>query len=552
MIGDDPPSRSIPAPPKFNSDHIEQNNAAVPTSSNESPNYTSSNAAQQRITALPPPKFTAPSISSSRQAHAQDPAKAAALAAAKAAQHATPAQRERLVMEAAAQAIAQRTAAIADAEQDPSTHPQSAPMPPKAPSGPYEPPSWASIPASIPLTMEVMKQGTIISTLDLRQLSLDSGKAYLTLGRAPDNDILLDHPSSSRLHAILEFNGESGGIFLYDPGSTHGCYVNKARIAAGEHVALRVGDMLRFGESSRTHILCGPVELMAQEGPSREERRQAAAMNALQRRKEKDAAAAEAAMARAIAGGGIDSSGGGGVSWGFGEDAMDDEDQIKNLDEIDWRAYSANRGLSEKQQKIADKIRKRELRIVHLQKESEKIQAKQRSMEELSVGQANTLARNEEDIEKAMVEMDELEDQLMDSIRNSLGQKKSKKGTAGGATGMAGRKRRRGTTGRGSDDDQDVGGTSDDDSFYDRTGKSTGGKNRGVRRRGGAGNGGRAEVEVEDAGSLYGKLETLKEERTNVEEKLKIEMAKPKIEGCSKDYKGTGTGTTYIDGTWTN
>jgi hypothetical protein len=43
------------------------------------------------------------------------------------------------------------------------------------------------------------------------------------------------------------------------------------------------------------------------------------------------------------------------------------------VEHVDWRAYAATKGLSEKQQKVADKIRKRELRVQHLQREIEKI-----------------------------------------------------------------------------------------------------------------------------------------------------------------------------------
>ena len=40
----------------------------------------------------------------------------------------------------------------------------------------------------------------------------------------------------------------------------------------------RVGDVMRFGESSRLYVLGGPAELMPEEGPSREQRQQAAAL----------------------------------------------------------------------------------------------------------------------------------------------------------------------------------------------------------------------------------------------------------------------------------
>ena len=48
---------------------------------------------------------------------------------------------------------------------------------------------------------------------------------------------------------------------------------------------------------------------------------------------------------------------------------------------VDWRAYAATRGLTDKQSKLAEKIRKRELRVQNLQRESEKIRSKQQAME---------------------------------------------------------------------------------------------------------------------------------------------------------------------------
>lgn len=66
-----------------------------------------------------------------------------------------------------------------------------------------------------------------------------AGKDHCTLGRAPTNDLTLDHPSSSRLHAVIQFRGRDGAAFVYDPSSTHGTFLNKKRIPAGEHVQLR-------------------------------------------------------------------------------------------------------------------------------------------------------------------------------------------------------------------------------------------------------------------------------------------------------------------------
>ena len=61
-----------------------------------------------------------------------------------------------------------------------------------------------------------------------------------------------------------------------------------------------------------------------------------------------------------------------GISWGMGEDAME-EDDSGEAPSVDWRAYSSTHSLTEKQQKLADKIRRLENRIRNLTTESEKI-----------------------------------------------------------------------------------------------------------------------------------------------------------------------------------
>lgn len=45
---------------------------------------------------------------------------------------------------------------------------------------------------SIPYSLEVMKGGALLGSLDL------SERSFYTFGRVPTNDVVLDHPSSSR------------------------------------------------------------------------------------------------------------------------------------------------------------------------------------------------------------------------------------------------------------------------------------------------------------------------------------------------------------------
>ena len=66
----------------------------------------------------------------------------------------------------------------------------------------------------------------------------------LEVGRSPDNDIVLDDSDVSRFHARLEL--DNGSLWLRDAGSRNGVFVNDRRIR--EHRALKVGDMVRFGQ----------------------------------------------------------------------------------------------------------------------------------------------------------------------------------------------------------------------------------------------------------------------------------------------------------------
>ena len=61
----------------------------------------------------------------------------------------------------------------------------------------YHPPDWSAVPKEA-FNLEVLKDGLIIDTIYL------ADKVYYTLGRQHDIvDIPMDHPSISRVHAVL-------------------------------------------------------------------------------------------------------------------------------------------------------------------------------------------------------------------------------------------------------------------------------------------------------------------------------------------------------------
>jgi hypothetical protein len=63
-----------------------------------------------------------------------------------------------------------------------------------------------------------------------------------TVGRALDNDVILDDASVSRHHARLSPRGRQW--LLEDLDSTHGCFINTHPVSAG---LLRTGDLVRLG-----------------------------------------------------------------------------------------------------------------------------------------------------------------------------------------------------------------------------------------------------------------------------------------------------------------
>lgn len=87
----------------------------------------------------------------------------------------------------------------------------------------YIEPFWSSKPLC-DYSLEVMKEGAILSDIPL------SAKPYFVIGRQQDIvDIFQENPTISRRHAVLQHK-DTGDLFIYDLGSTHGTFVNKRLI----------------------------------------------------------------------------------------------------------------------------------------------------------------------------------------------------------------------------------------------------------------------------------------------------------------------------------
>ncbi|CAG8523967.1 6357_t:CDS:10 [Ambispora gerdemannii] len=111
----------------------------------------------------------------------------------------------------------------------------------------YEKPSWSGLPQGT-FSFEVIKGGVSLEIIEL------PFKDFIVLGRLPICDISMEHASISRYHAIIQFN-ENGHGFLYDMNSAHGTILNRVPIPPQTYTRLRVGDQIRFGESSQEQLL---------------------------------------------------------------------------------------------------------------------------------------------------------------------------------------------------------------------------------------------------------------------------------------------------------
>lgn len=78
----------------------------------------------------------------------------------------------------------------------------------------------------------------------------------LSVGRTKENDLWLDDPSVSKIHAALVLNSEKQ-LMVADTGSTNGTFINDQRIAYGRAFVIKDGDKLKFGtvEVALEHVV---------------------------------------------------------------------------------------------------------------------------------------------------------------------------------------------------------------------------------------------------------------------------------------------------------
>lgn len=80
-----------------------------------------------------------------------------------------------------------------------------------------------------------------------KQLTFRPGGRRVNVGRVTGNELQLEHPSVSKVHAALVMNRE-GTLLVADTGSTNGTFINGRRISYGEARHIEEGDVVGFGD----------------------------------------------------------------------------------------------------------------------------------------------------------------------------------------------------------------------------------------------------------------------------------------------------------------
>ena len=124
-----------------------------------------------------------------------------------------------------------------------------------------EPPESRKPSPAHPWRMYVFKDSQILDTILLHERS-----CWLIGREAAVVDYLVEHPSTSKQHAVIqfryiekrnEFGDKIGKVkpYLIDLESANGTKVNGDLIPAGRYVELRDADVVTFGESTREYVV---------------------------------------------------------------------------------------------------------------------------------------------------------------------------------------------------------------------------------------------------------------------------------------------------------
>ena len=115
-------------------------------------------------------------------------------------------------------------------------------------------------PGSVDETLPYGKDLPLDIELEVYPLAKKPGASFpdrITIGRTSNNDIVIDDPSVSRLHAYLRRDGERW--LVTDAGSKNGSWLRGALLEPRREAPLPASAVLRFGEVDVTFYLASDL-----------------------------------------------------------------------------------------------------------------------------------------------------------------------------------------------------------------------------------------------------------------------------------------------------
>lgn len=116
------------------------------------------------------------------------------------------------------------------------------------------PPARPSMPASGEFSCAPDLLRASCHVVEIKKRAPSAPVGVVSVGRSPEHDIVLQHPSVSRTHAHFECSGD---LFVMDMGSSNHTFVNGERVI--DRVAVAAGDAIKFG-AVRCSV-CSPAGL---------------------------------------------------------------------------------------------------------------------------------------------------------------------------------------------------------------------------------------------------------------------------------------------------
>lgn len=95
----------------------------------------------------------------------------------------------------------------------------------------------------------LLKNRSTLNHRTFQLTTLPSNKCYtfnkpeIKIGKAPDNDFVINHDGISRYHAIIRYDKKNDRFLIKDLGSSNGTQINTKKIRLAE---LKDGDVINF------------------------------------------------------------------------------------------------------------------------------------------------------------------------------------------------------------------------------------------------------------------------------------------------------------------